>query len=279
MERLQLNTKGRRTFIFHIVMSVYSLFYVTPLFWMIMSAFKSNGEIFQDPLGLPKSIDLSVFPRAFKAAMLDKLMINSIITTASSALIILLCASMAAFAFSRLNFKSSKVLLGILTIGLIVPVQSYFIAQNQLVEFFNLKDTRVALILPYAGMGMALAIWLLKAYLDSMPKEVFEAARVDGCGDIQTYFKIVLPLLRSGIATVAVFSILSAWNEFLLAIIYIQREDLKTIPSGLLTFSQKYVTDYQMLFAALTIITIPMVAVYVIFNRQVVAGLTEGSLK
>jgi raffinose/stachyose/melibiose transport system permease protein len=246
---------------------------------MIMSAFKSNGEIFQDPLGLPKQIDLSVFPRAFRAAMLDKLMLNSAITTFCSTSLILLSAAMAAFAFSRLTFIGKRLWLGLLTVGLIVPIQSYFIAQNQLIEFLQLKDTRIALILPYAGMGMALATWLLKAYLESMPKEVFEAARIDGCSDIQTFFRIVLPLLKPGIATVAVFSILSAWNEFLLAIIYIQREDLKTIPSGLLTFSQKYVTDYQMLFAALTIITIPMVAIYVIFNRQVVAGLTEGSLK
>ena len=244
-----------------------------------MSAFKRNGEIFQDPLGLPKQIDLSVFPRAFRAAMLDKLMLNSAITTFSSTSLILLSAAMAAFAFSRLTFIGKRLWLGLLTVGLIVPIQSYFIAQNQLIEFLQLKDTRIALILPYAGMGMASATWLLKAYLDSMPKEVFEAARIDGCSDIQTFFRIVLPLLKPGIATVAVFSILSAWNEFLLAIIYIQREDLKTIPSGLLTFSQKYVTDYQMLFAALTIITIPMVAIYVIFNRQVVAGLTEGSLK
>lgn len=269
----------RKSIFFHTSLSLYSAFYVLPLFWMIMSAFKSNGEIFQDPLGLPKQIDLSVFPRAFRAAMLDKLMLNSAITTFCSTSLILLSAAMAAFAFSRLTFIGKRLWLGLLTVGLIVPIQSYFIAQNQLIEFLQLKDTRIALILPYAGMGMALATWLLKAYLESMPKEVFEAARIDGCSDIQTFFRIVLPLLKPGIATVAVFSILSAWNEFLLAIIYIQREDLKTIPSGLLTFSQKYVTDYQMLFAALTIITIPMVAIYVIFNRQVVAGLTEGSLK
>jgi raffinose/stachyose/melibiose transport system permease protein len=275
-----LNIKNpRKTAIFHTAMITYSLFYVTPLFWMIMSSFKGNGEIFQDPLGLPKTIDLSVFPRAFKAAMLDKLMVNSIITTAASSTIILIASSMAAFAFSRLAFKGSKFYLGILTIGLIVPVQSYFIAQNQIVELLHMKDTRLALILPYAGMGMALAVWLLKSYIDSLPKELFEAARVDGCGDLRMYLNIVLPVLRPGLATVAVFSFLSAWNEFLLAIIYIQREDLKTIPSGLLTFSQKYVTDYQMLFAALTIITIPMITVYIIFNRQVVSGLTEGSLK
>jgi raffinose/stachyose/melibiose transport system permease protein len=160
-----------------------------------------------------------------------------------------------------------------------MPIQSYFIAQNSLFEFLNLKDTRLALILPYAAMGLSLAVYLLKVYLDSLPKELFEAARVDGCSDIRMFTTLVLPLLRPGLATVAIFSALSAWYEFLLALLYITDDALKTIPTGLLAFSSRYLTDYQLLFAALTIITIPMVAVYVMFHRQIIAGVTEGSLK
>ena len=160
-----------------------------------------------------------------------------------------------------------------------MPIQSYFIAQNSLFEMLNLKDTRWALIIPYAAMGLSLAVYLLKVYLDSLPRELFEAARVDGCGDARMFTVLVLPLLRPGLATVAIFSALNAWNEFLLALLYITNDALKTIPTGLLAFSSRYVTDYQLLFAALTIITLPMVAVYVMFHRQIVAGVTEGSLK
>ncbi len=160
-----------------------------------------------------------------------------------------------------------------------MPLQSYFIAQNSLFELLNLKDTRWALIIPYAAMGLSLAVYLLKVYLDALPRELFEAARVDGCGDVRMFTTLVLPLLRPGLATVAIFSALSAWNEFLLALLYVTNDALKTIPTGLLAFSSRYVTDYRLLFSALTIITLPMVAVYVIFHRQVVAGVTEGSLK
>jgi raffinose/stachyose/melibiose transport system permease protein len=126
---------------------------------------------------------------------------------------------------------------------------------------------------------LPLSIWLFRAYIQNLPKEIFEAARVDGAGDLRVYQTILLPMLKPGIATVAVFTALSAWNEFLLALVYIQNDDLKTIPTGLLTFSTRYSTNYHLLFAALTIVTIPMIIVYIIFNRKVIDGLTEGAVK
>lgn len=265
--------------IFHVVMIAFSLLFFLPLVWMAMSAFKSNGEIFQTPFALPTSWDWSVFAQAWTDGSIGVYALNSFIVTFVSTAAILLLGSMAAFAFSRFAFRGSGVLLAIFTLGLLLPIQSYFIAQNSLFEFVHLKDTRWALIIPYTALGLPLAIWLLKAYLDSIPKELFEAARIDGAGDWRTYWALVLPLMRPGLATVAVFSALAAWNEFLLALLYIQDESLKTIPVGLLAFSTKYITDYHLLFAALTIVTIPMIAVYVVFHRRIAAGLTEGSLK
>ena len=173
----------------------------------------------------------------------------------------------------------ARQLMALITLGLILPLQSYFIAQNALFDTLGIKDTRMALILPYTAMGLPLSIWLFRAYIQNLPKEVFEAARVDGAGDLRVYQTILLPMLKPGIATVAVFTTLTAWNEFLLALVYIQNDDLKTIPTGLLTFSTRYSTNYQLLFAALTIVTIPMIIVYIIFNRKVIEGLTEGAVK
>lgn len=265
--------------LFHIILSLYSFLYVFPFFWMFFSSFKSNSQIFGTPLALPTNYDFSVFLDAWRAGGIGKYILNSIIVTSITVSVILVFASMAAYSFSRFVFPGKTTLLTLFTLGLLLPVQAYFIIQNIVFEEIGIKDTRLALIVPYIAMGLPLAIWLLKAYLDTLPKEIFEAARVDGAGDFMIYIRIVLPLLKPGIGTVAVFSTLSAWNEFLLAIIYIQNDDLKTIPTGLLAFSTRYVTDYQLLFAALTIITVPMVAIYVAFNRQVVAGLTDGSLK
>ena len=127
-------------------------------------------------------------------------------------------------------------------------------------------------------MGLPLAIYLLKVFLDAPPDELFDAARLDGCGDLRMFTALILPLLKPGLATVAIFSALNAWNEFLLAPLYISDDALKTPPIGLLAFSDRYTTDYQLLFSALSIITLPMVAVYVPFHRQIVAGVTEGAV-
>ena len=134
-------------------------------------------------------------------------------------------------------------------------------------------------MIPYAAMGLSLAIYLLKVYLDALPDELFEAARIDGAGDGRVFRSLALPLLRPGLATVAIFAALAAWNEFLLALLYIQDDELKTIPTGLLAFSSRYVTDYSLLFSALSIVTIPMIVIYVVFNRQIVEGITAGSVK
>ena len=269
----------KRNPIFHIAMSLYSLIYFIPLLWMALSALKTNQEITMDPLSLPTTWDFSVFGEAFSAGELGKYAVNSAIITGISMSAVLLFGSMAAFAFTRLQFRFSRQILALITLGLILPLQSYFIAQNALFDFLGIKDTRMALILPYTAMGLPLAIWLFRAYIQNLPKEIFEAARVDGAGDLRVYQTILLPMLKPGIATVAVFTALSAWNEFLLALVYIQNDDLKTIPTGLLTFSTRYSTNYQLLFAALTIVTIPMVILYIIFNRRVIEGLTEGAVK
>ena len=265
--------------LFYTVMGLLALVYGFPLMWMAWSSFKTNAEIFDSPLSLPTSVDFSRWAEAWEVGNLGRYALNSVIVTTVSVVAILIFAALAAFAFSRFEFRGRGVLLGLFAFGLLMPIQSYFIAQNSLFEMLNLKDTRWALIVPYAAMGLSLAVYLLKVYLDSLPRELFEAARVDGCGDARMFTVLVLPLLRPGLATVAIFSALNAWNEFLLALLYITNDALKTIPTGLLAFSSRYVTDYQLLFAALTIITLPMVAVYVMFHRQIVAGVTEGSLK
>ena len=250
-----------------------------PLVWMVASSFKTNSEIFRTPFAPPSSIDFDQWVRAWDVGNIGQYALNSVITTGTSVLLILTFSAAAAYAFSRYRFRGDKWLMGLLALGLLLPVQSYFIAQSTLFRDLDILDTRLALIVPYTAMGIPLATFLLKTFLDAIPEELFEAARVDGAGDLRMFAVIALPLLRPGLATVAIFSALNTWNEFLLALLYVQDDSLKTIPTGLLAFSSRYVTDYGMLFAALSIITIPMVVIYIVFNRQVTEGITAGSLK
>ncbi|MGW4410019.1 carbohydrate ABC transporter permease [Nonomuraea sp. NPDC004702] len=262
-----------------VLLAVVSAAFFLPLLWMAASSFKSNAQIFADPFALPESLDFGRWAEAWEVGGIGGYALNSVIVTSVSVLLILALSSAAAFAFSRFDFRGRGLFMGLLALGLLLPLQSYFIAQSTMFTELALSDTRWALIIPYTAMGLPLATYLIKVYLDALPRELFEAAHIDGASDLRVYLLIALPLLRPGLATVAVFSALSCWNEFLLALLYIQDDSLKTIPTGLLAFSSRYVTDYGLLFSALSIITLPMIAVYVVFNRQVVSGITAGSLK
>jgi raffinose/stachyose/melibiose transport system permease protein len=256
-----------------------ALVFFFPLVWMVLSSFKTNGAIFQSPFALPESIDFSRWVEAWEIGNLGQYALNSAIVTGTSVFLILLIASLAAFAFSRYHFRGRSLAMGLFALGLLLPLQSYFIAQSNLFTQLQITDTRWALIIPYTAMGLPLATFLLKIFMDGLPEELFDAGRIDGASDLRTYRAIALPLLRPGLATVAIFSALAAWNEFLLALLYIQDDDLKTIPTGLLAFSTRYTTDYALLFSALAIVTIPMVVIYIVFNRHIVDGITAGSVK
>lgn len=250
-----------------------------PMAWMVMSSFKTNRAIFSSPFALPESFDLGRWVQAWEVGNLGRYALNSAIVTGASVTLILLLAAAAAFAFSRYRFRGRGLALGLFALGLLLPLQSYFIAQSNLFTQLAITDTRWALIIPYTAMGLPLAVYLLKAFLDALPEELFEAARIDGAGDGRLFRHLAMPLLRPGLATVGIFSALAAWNEFLLALLYIQDDELKTIPTGLLAFSSRYVTDYSLLFSALSIVTLPMIVIYVAFNRHIVDGITAGSVK
>ncbi|CAN5791360.1 carbohydrate ABC transporter permease [soil metagenome] len=250
-----------------------------PMAWMVMSSFKTNRAIFSSPFALPESFDLGRWVQAWEVGNLGRYALNSAIVMGASVTLILLLAAAAAFAFSRYRFRGRGLALGLFALGLLLPLQSYFIAQSNLFTQLAITDTRWALIIPYTAMGLPLAVDLLKAFLDALPDELFEAARIDGAGDGRLFRHLAMPLLRPGLATVGIFSALAAWNEFLLALLYIQDDELKTIPTGLLAFSSRYVTDYSLLFSALSIVTLPMIVIYVAFNRHIVDGITAGSVK
>ena len=253
--------------------------FLFPMVWMLLSSFKANRDIFRSPLSLPSTIDLGRWAEAWEVGNIGRYAVNSAIVTTVSVTLILLLGAAAAFAFSRYRFHGRGVVIGLFALGLLLPLQSYFIAQSKLFTQLGITDSYLALIIPYTAMGLPLATFLLKVYLDALPDELFDAARIDGAGEGRMFLEVALPLLRPGLATVAIFSALACWNEFLLALLYIQNDALKTIPTGLLAFSSRYVTDYAMLFSALSIITIPMIVIYVVFNRQIVDGITAGSVK
>ena len=250
-----------------------------PLIWMLASSFKSNHDIFATPFAPPRGIDLGRWAQAWTDGNLGRYLLNSLIVSGVSVSAVLVLASSAAFAFARFRFRGRNLLMSILGLGLLLPVQSYFIAQSHMFTDLALTDTRWALIIPYTAMGLPLATYLLTAFLSEIPDEIFEAAMLECASDLRLLVSITVPLLRPGLAAVGVFTLLSTCDEFLLALLSTSGDSLKTVPTGSLAFSSKYVTDYSMLFAALSIITLPLVVIYVTFNRQIDDSVAAGSLK
>jgi raffinose/stachyose/melibiose transport system permease protein len=177
------------------LLAIAALFFF-PMIWMVLSSFKSNAAIFASPFALPESIDLGRWVEAWEVGQIGKYALNSAIVTGVSVFLILVCGSAAAFAISRYRFAGRAAILGLFALGLLLPLQSYFIAQSTLFTQLSITDTRLALIIPYTAMGLPLATYLLKVYLDALPEELFDAAKIDGAGDFQLFRSLALVARR-----------------------------------------------------------------------------------
>ncbi len=249
-----------------------------PLVWMLYSSLKTNQEIALTPLALPAAFRWQHYVEAWQLGNLGRLYLNSLLVTGVSVTALVMIASLAAYAFARLRFRGRDALFYLLLIGLLLPAQVVIIPLFFLLRDMGLLNTYWALILPYTSWPLALTIYLLRSYYLTLERELEDAARIDGAGLFQTYVFVMFPLVRPALATVVILNLVNLWNELLFALLFIQDEQLRTLPAGLLAFSGYYIVDYRLVFAALSITTVPILVVYFLFQRQVIAGLTTGAL-
>ncbi len=249
-----------------------------PLIWMLYSGFKTNQEIANAPLALPAVWYWQHFVEAWQLGGLGRLYLNSLLVTGVSVTALVMIASLAAYAFARLRFRGRDALFYLLLIGLLLPAQVVIIPLFFLLRDLQLLNTYWALILPYMSWPLALTIYLLRSYYLTLERELEDAARIDGANLFQTYAFVMFPLVRPALATVVILNLVNLWNELLFAMLFIQDERLRTLPAGLLAFSGHYLVDYRLVFAALSITTVPILVLYFVFQRHVIAGLTTGAL-
>ena len=186
---------------------------------------------------------------------------------------------MAAFAFAQANFRGAKFLFYFFIASMMIPIPGAFIPLYVLLIKLDLANTRLGLILPYVNSGLALAIFILKGFFEEIPREIQEAATIDGCGPFGVYWYVFLPLAKPAIMTVCIFTALNVWNEVLLALVIINDSALMPIQRGVLEFQGQHLTDYPLLMAALTISTVPILVIYFLMQRHIIRGLAEGALK
>lgn len=249
-----------------------------PLIWMIYSSLKTDREIYLFPFSLPRKMQLGNWVQAWKLGNLGRYFINSVLVTSVSVFLVALLSSMAGYAFARLTFKGRDFLFYTFLLGLILPAQVLIIPLFTFFDKIGILNTYFALILPYIAWGLPLSIYIFKSFFLTLPEDIADAAKIDGCSLFGLYWRIMLPLIRPALVTIAILQSIGIWNEFLLALLFIYDDELKTIPVGLLAFYGYHNVNYKLVFSALSITTIPIIIVYFIFEKQIVSGLTTGAL-
>ncbi|MFZ5677737.1 MAG: carbohydrate ABC transporter permease [Pseudomonadota bacterium] len=245
-----------------------------PAIWMVYSAFKSNREIFRSPFGLPAAWRFENFTKAWIEGGLGSLFLNTIIVTGLGVAMSVFFASMAAYAFTRLEFPGRRLLSRLFLIGLLLPPPAVAIALFTQLSALGLINTLWALILTNGAWTIALTTYLLGGYFRSLKREMEEAALLEGANRFQIFWYVVMPLVKPAMITVAILNAINIWNELLFALLFISDDAKRTLPAGIVRFSGYHSTDYSLIFAALTITTIPIMIFYFICQRHVMRGLT-----
>jgi raffinose/stachyose/melibiose transport system permease protein len=275
----KLNKKAIANIPTHIVLILWSLVSVFPLIWMFAASLKEQNEVFSNLSMIPHAWKFVNYAIAWNVGNFGVYFFNSVFYTVVTLGLGLLLASMAAYAFSRFHFMGRTVLYFMFIGALMIPIPGAFIPLYILLIKLGLADTRLGLILPYTSASLALAIFILKTFFDNIPKEIEEAATIDGCNKFDMYWRVFLPLAKPAMATVAIFTVLAVWNEFLLALIIISNRDLMPIQRGIMVFQGEHLTDYPLLMAGLTIATIPLLVVYFFLSKYILKGITAGAVK
>ncbi|MCX7940888.1 MAG: carbohydrate ABC transporter permease [Endomicrobia bacterium] len=266
-------------FMSYIILILIAIICLFPLVWMLSSSLKSQDEIFTNMSLLPGKLHLRNYVEAWTRGKFSTYFVNSLFYTVLGVFGILVITSLCAYALARLELPFKNLIFFILIIPLIVPLPGTFVPLYVLLKRLGLLDTRTGLILCYINGGLAFGIFLLKSFFEEIPKELEEAAVIDGATKWQIYFRIMLPLVKPALATLAIFNTVAIWNEFLLALIILQDPTKMPIQRGLMVFQGTHITEYAQLMAGLSIATLPVIMIYLLMQKYIIKGITAGALK
>jgi raffinose/stachyose/melibiose transport system permease protein len=267
-----------RTVPVYLLLVFYALVVAYPLVWMVLSSFKSSTEIYADPWGVPSTWMVQNYANAWDKGI-SEYFLNSAIVTIVSTVATVAVAALCAYGMTRLPERVALVILVVALGGLVVAPQVSLIPLYRLLDGLGLLNTYWAMILPYVAFRLPMAILLIRSVFLAVPRELVDAATIDGSNSLQIFRHVYLPLSRSVLATASVLTAYFAWNEFLFAIVYVDSDAIRTIPAGLMSFRDALSTDWGVLLAGLVIAALPIVVVFLFLQRYFVAGIAAGSVK
>jgi multiple sugar transport system permease protein/raffinose/stachyose/melibiose transport system permease protein len=265
-----------KDFVIHILLIIVSVTCLFPLLWMAGSSLKTQQTIFSDMSIFPKNPMWGNFYLAWTKGGFGMYFLNSMFYTVTAVFGIVIIASLAAFAFSRLKFPGKNILFYMFLGAMMIPLPGSFVPLYVLMTKLHLINTRIGYILCMINAGLSFSIYLLKTFFDKMPVELEDAARIDGCSKIGIWWNVALPLAKPAIAVIIIFSSLNVWNEYILATLIFSSKSLMPLQRGLMIFQGIHITEYSLLMAGMTITTVPIILVYLLMQRHIIKGITAG---
>ncbi len=263
----------------YLVLSAWTLVVLFPLYTMIVNSFKNQKDIFRSPFGLPVNFTFEGYQNALSAGRFDLFFRNSIFVTIASLTLIILLGSLAAYSLARWNSLLSSIIYFTFILGLLIPIRLGTISIIQIIIALKLNNSLFGLIPIYVAMGIPTAILVITAFIRTLPKDLLDAASIDGATEWQIYSKIILPLIRPSLATVAIFNLIPIWNDFWFPLILIRQESSRTIPLGVTLLFGQYQTNWTNILSALSLATLPIIILYLLMASQFIKGLTAGAMK
>lgn len=277
----KLKNPDVKKLILWIPLTLYGLFAIYPLFWLFYNSLKTNSGFLAHPFSLPGITKLvwSNYRDSWVTMHVGTFTINSLYVSTLSVVISVLISAMAAFAIQRLRWKLSGTVMNYFLLGIMVPVQAILIPL-----FINFKDMgllnhRTMLVLPYVAFALPTTIFILCGFYETLPRELEEAAVMDGCSVYRIFWSIIVPLMKPAFITVAVLNFLGAWNELLISLVLVNKKELMTLPVGLLNFRGQYGAELTKMFAAIIASIIPSLVIYFVLQDRITKGMISGAIK
>lgn len=263
----------------YVVLSAAALVFILPVFWMVNVAVKPPAEVAEDPFALPRELALTNLLRAWDTGNYSQYLLNTLFYCVTIVVAVCILSCLGGYAFGVLRFRSHRALFALFLLGVIVPFQAVMIPEYYLLRDLRLLGSVWGYVLPGTAFGLGFAMFLMRAFFRSLPYELVEAARLDGASEFRVFTRVMLPLAMPGLSTLAIFQFMYTWKNFLIPLVLVQRDSLRPMSLGITFFYGRYSVDLGMVAAAITIMSVPMIILYVVLQRQITHALIQGALK
>ena len=254
----------------------YAAVAIAPMIVMVLDSLRPNTQVLSHPLGLPTSLNFSSYSTAWTQASFAEYVRNSVLVTVAAVTLDVCVSLPASYVLGRYQFRGSGMLIAYFLSGLMLPIRLGILPIFYLLGSFGMVDSRLGLVLVYAASGIPFSVFIMAAFFRGLPRELEEAARIDGAGEFRVFARVMVPLVKPAIATVVVFRFVPLWNDFFFPLVLLRSTNKYTLPVGLTQFFGEFQTNWSALFAGLVIATVPLVLLFLAATKQIVAGLTAG---